>query len=62
MFTEIVQALFNYVNLVLLRFTMAQNKATDSLRQQRLLLQMEYYAEKEACLKQTETQGLMRKV
>ena len=62
MFTEIVQALFNYVNLVLLRFTMAQNKATDSLRQQRLLLQMEYYAEKEAFRKQTETQGLMRKV
>jgi len=62
MFTEIVQALFNNVNLVLLRFTMAQNKATDSLRQQRLLLQMEYYAEKEAFRKQTETQGLMRKV
>ena len=41
---------------------MAQNKATDSLRQQRLLLQMEYYAEKEAFRKQTETQGLMRKV
>lgn len=50
------------MNLVLLRFTMAQNKATDSLRQQRLLLQMEYYAEKEAFRKQTETQGLMRKV
>lgn len=62
MFVEIVQALFNNVNLVLLRFTMAQNKATDSLRQQRLLLQMEYYAEKEAFRKQTETQGLMRKV
>ena len=62
MFIEIVQALFNNVNLVLLRFTMAQNKATDSLRQQRLLLQMEYYAEKEAFRKQTETQGLMRKV
>ena len=62
MFIEIVQAIFNNVNLVLLRFTMAQNKATDSLRQQRLLLQMEDYAEKEAFRKQTETQGLMRKV
>lgn len=41
---------------------MARNKAEDALKQQRLLLQMEYYAEKEAFRKQTETQGLRRKV
>ena len=41
---------------------MAQDKAEDALKQQRLLLQMEYYAEKEAFRKQTEAQGLRRKV
>lgn len=41
---------------------MGQGKAEDALKQQRQLLQMEYYAEKEAFRKQTETQGLRRKV
>lgn len=40
---------------------MAHYKVEDALRQQRLLLQMEYYAEKDAFRKQTEAQGLRRK-
>ena len=38
------------------------NTTIQALQQQRLLLQMEYYAEKEAFRKQTEQMGMMRKV
>lgn len=41
---------------------MAENSPQQALAQQRLLLQMEYNAEKEAFRKQTETMGLARKV
>jgi len=41
---------------------MAQTTAIQALQQQRLLLQMEYYTEKETFRKQTETMGLQRKV
>lgn len=41
---------------------MAENSPQQALMQQRQLLQMEYDAEKEAFHKQTETQGLARKV
>lgn len=41
---------------------MAETSALQALTQQRLLLQMEYNAEKEAFRKQTETMGLARKV
>lgn len=36
--------------------------AQQALQQQKLLLQMEYYAEKEAFRKQTEVVGMQRKV
>ena len=39
-----------------------QNTPILALQQQRLLLQMEYQAEKEAYRKQTEEMGLQRKV
>ncbi len=38
------------------------NTTIQALQQQRVLLQMEYYAEKEAFRKQTEQMGIMRKV
>ena len=41
---------------------MAQHSSIQALQQQRLLLQLEYYAEKEAFRKQTEQMGMMRKV
>ena len=41
---------------------MSHSSAIDLLRQQRLLLQMEYYCEKEAFRKLTELTGLLRKV
>lgn len=41
---------------------MAENSPQQALMQQRQLLQMEYDAEKEAFCKQTETQGLARKM
>ena len=41
---------------------MAENSPQQALMQQRLLLQMEYNAEKEAFRKQTETMGLAQKV
>ena len=39
-----------------------QETALEQLRRQKLLLQLEYYTEKEAFRKQTETMGLRRKV
>lgn len=41
---------------------MRQESAQQALQRQKLLLQMEYYAEKEAFRKQTETMGMQRKV
>jgi len=41
---------------------MNQSSSIQALQQQRLLLQLEYYAEKEAFRKQTEQTGMMRKV
>ena len=41
---------------------MAQNTSIQALQQQRLLLQLEYYCEKEAFRKQTEMLGIQRKV
>ena len=41
---------------------MSQSSPIQALQQQRLLLQLEYYAEKEAFRKQTEQTGMMRKV
>ena len=38
------------------------NTTIQALQQQRVLLQLEYYAEKEAFRKQTEQMGMMRKV
>ena len=41
---------------------MLQESPIQLLQRQRLLLQMEYYAEKEAFRKQTEAAGMQRKV